>query len=373
MAGIRGRRRKIRDGEPGDGAAPETLGVTPSHADRESSLGDLVQTGPREEPPAAPVSAPAPVPHRDGDQTRALPLADDSRFDSRVQIAAGPPSPVVTTVPVSASYRRSPYRADTVIDGWDIPDIAVRAASMRGHLHRFNGAPRQDEMLVSENSGRVTVCVADGVSSAEFAHVGAAAVCRYALDWLDRARQIPLAEMDFQNLLANVNFGLVATAAQTLGLPDADPDAAAAFATTLVVMVVEPVGDGSGTLSARVVRVGDSGCWILSQGRFFSLNDAKTASDGLISHATTALPTVVDQVHSEALTIRPGEVLLTGTDGFGDPLGNGEGVVGALFRDVLEAGPPSPIHLAHALDFSRERFDDDRTLVAVYPTAGGTR
>jgi hypothetical protein len=67
--------------------------------------------------------------------------------------------------------------------------------------------------------------------------------------------------------------------------------------------------------------------------------------------------------------IGPGDVLLIGTDGIGDPLGSGEGGVGNLFRDLVTGptAPPSLIEFAHAVDFSRETFDDDRTLVAVWP------
>ncbi|WP_207544239.1 hypothetical protein, partial [Mycobacterium alsense] len=62
------------------------------------------------------------------------------------------------------------------------------------------------------------------------------------------------------------------------------------------------------------------------------------------------------------------EVLLIATDGIGDPLGTGQGGVGNLLRDVLTRPcPPSLIEFAHAMDFSRETFDDDRTLVAVWP------
>jgi hypothetical protein len=61
-----------------------------------------------------------------------------------------------------------------------------------------------------------------------------------------------------------------------------------------------------------------------------------------------------------------GEVLLIGTDGFGDPLGDGTGPVGAHFA-VRLARPRPPIAFAHDLDFSRETFDDDRTLLAIWP------
>ncbi|UQE76063.1 protein phosphatase 2C domain-containing protein [Gordonia sp. PP30] len=292
-----------------------------------------------------------------------------SRFDSREQVMVGEPSPVVTTVPTSASYRRTPYRADTVIDGWDNDSMAVRGTTMRGHLHRFNGAPRQDEMVLAEDSGRVVVCVADGVSAAQYAHVGAAAVCRYAAAWLDQSRSVPLWDLDFRKLLEYANYGLVATAAQALGLVEPDPAAAADFATTLVVAVLEAADGGAGELWGRTISVGDSGCWILGRAGFVPLGAGKASADGLISHATSALPTTIGEVEPVDLTLWPGEALLVGTDGFGDPLGTGEGVVGDFFRSVLGDGPPALIHLAHALDFSRERFDDDRTLVAVYPTA----
>jgi hypothetical protein len=50
------------------------------------------------------------------------------------------------------------------------------------------------------------------------------------------------------------------------------------------------------------------------------------------------------------------------------PLGTGHGGVGNLFGEVL-TGPwvPSLIEFAHAVGFSRETFDDDRTVVAVWP------
>jgi hypothetical protein len=68
--------------------------------------------------------------------------------------------------------------------------------------------------------------------------------------------------------------------------------------------------------------------------------------------------------------LRQDSVLLIGTDGFGDPLGDGDGKVRQLFAGHL-ASPPAARGLAHLLDFSRETFDDDRTLVALWPRAVG--
>jgi hypothetical protein len=41
-------------------------------------------------------------------------------------------------------------------------------------------------------------------------------------------------------------------------------------------------------------------------------------------------------------------------------------MVGQLFAEHLHIPPPA-LAFAHLLDFSRETFDDDRTLVAVWP------
>ena len=92
------------------------------------------------------------------------------------------------------------------------------------------------------------------------------------------------------------------------------------------------------------------------------------AADGIASSAVVGLPRVPTEVIPAVVDVGDGDVLLIGTDGIGDPLGTGHGGVGNLLREVL-TGPsvPSLIEFAHAVDFSREAFDDDRTLVAVWP------
>jgi hypothetical protein len=88
----------------------------------------------------------------------------------------------------------------------------------------------------------------------------------------------------------------------------------------------------------------------------------------VISTEVTALPQVPADLPQAAVNVPAGRVLLVGTDGFGLPLGDGDGQVGELFARQL-VSPPSPLWLAHVLDFSRETFDDDRTLLAMWPAA----
>ena len=131
--------------------------------------------------------------------------------------------------------------------------------------------------------------------------------------------------------------------------------------------VVDSQPDGS--LLAHVVTVGDSGAWVLEDETLMAIQGGKGTSGVLTSSAVAGLPKVPKEIAVSTVEIAAGAVLLLGTDGFGDPVGDGSGEVGALFRDSMRAGRVPSLHeFAHKLDFSRETFDDDRTLVAIWPS-----
>ena len=94
------------------------------------------------------------------------------------------------------------------------------------------------------------------------------------------------------------------------------------------------------------------------------LDEAGAVVDGAVSTPLPALPPILPRPAS--VTLEPGHVLLVGTDGFGDPLGTGRGEVGMAFAGELRE-PPGTLRFASLLDFSRETYDDDRTLVALWP------
>jgi serine/threonine protein phosphatase PrpC len=285
------------------------------------------------------------------------------------QIVVGSPSPSVEPSAIGAAYRSFPFRPDVVIDGWSTDAITVRGVSQRGHLHRYNGAPRQDDFALHDlPDGRVIVLVADGVSQAPQSHFGASTAIRTAAEWLGSNLGDDLAATDWLALLKNAAWALNERAQALLGLDEPDPvRAEEVLATTLVCAVIEPFG--ADALRAYLVGAGDSVAWLLSAGEFVEILAGKTVSDaGIASSAVVGLPRVPTEVKPVGVDIAAGEVLLIATDGIGDPLGTGHGGVGNLFREVL-TGPsvPSLIEFAHAVDFSREAFDDDRTLVAVWP------
>lgn len=140
--------------------------------------------------------------------------------------------------------------------------------------------------------------------------------------------------------------------------------------TTLVVAVV-PVRPGpDGAHRCVVVRVGDSSAWVLERGQVFvSTGSVKNDGVDIASSATAALPmggvAVVDPVPVE---LRHGDALLLMSDGVGDPLGTGDGEVGAVLAQWWCAPPPL-VEFIGQVDFGRKSFDDDRTVVAVWPAA----
>lgn len=264
--------------------------------------------------------------------------------------------------------RSSPaHRPDTVLDGWATPDFTVRAASVRGYLHRYHGVAREDDFVVATDpeSGVVAAAVADGVSTAPLAHLGATLACRAAVEFLLRG---PADAPDWPEMVRWASWTLVEYAARQSDGNGTDPaEAERLLATTLVAAVVRP-----GTPArASLFGVGDSGAWVLRGERWELVVGGKNdLLEDVLASEVTPLPRVPASVVPVHVELPPDAVLVLGTDGFGDPLGDGHGQVGRLFAGHLGSPPPA-LGLAHLLDFSRETFDDDRTLVAVWPRGTG--
>jgi serine/threonine protein phosphatase PrpC len=270
-------------------------------------------------------------------------------------VAVGTPAADFEPRPPAAAA----YRPDTIADGWSSEHATVRLAAVRGYDHRHRGLPRQDDAAAVHHaaSGAVLFAVADGVSAAPLAHLGATAACRAALTRaladLDRGSAV-----DWPVLVEHAAWQVVQQAAAVLGLDAPDPERAEKeMATTLVAGMVTADGD------VALVRVGDTAAWLLCDGAFRPVWPPETGA--LVTPDVTALPRVPEiVVRRERLA--PGAVLLVGTDGFADPLADGTGPVGAYFAERL-ATPRPPLEFARDLDFSRETFDDDRTLLAIWP------
>jgi hypothetical protein len=306
----------------------------------------------------------APVPDR-ADQPPSPVTAPVSGVDP------SPWNPVVVDTPIVAFEPRPAdaraYRADTIIDAFATPSFVVRAASTRGYSHRAGRTPRQDDFAVAwhEGSGAVVVAVADGVSAAPLSHVGATLAVRQViagvLDALDADDEI-----DWHAVVSRAAWALVEHAQQRLGVDVTTEDAAAEaeriVATALIVAVVR--ADGADTSVATAV-VGDCIAMTLGRGTFRHLIGGKATTGLTITSGVDCLPRIPSIVKPSVFHCGHDEVVLIGTDGFGDALGDGDGHVGELFAGAL-ASPPPPLRFAHVVDFSRETFDDDRTVVALW-------
>lgn len=261
---------------------------------------------------------------------------------------------------------------DTECDGWSTSSLCMRFASVRGAKHRYYRQPRQDaaRAAVHEETGGIVFAVADGVSSASRAELGAVEACRSAVERILHLLSSGERSLDFRDVALFCAERLRQLAAWWLGGREPEPgEVAGLYATTLVAGMVRP--DPSGPV-VEVFRIADSVAWVLdgSSGRYHPLFSSKTGSDTLlVSNEVTPLPRVPDALEHTSVRLEPGHTLLVGTDGFADPLGDGDGRVGALFAHQLNASP-SPAWLAHVLDFSRETFDDDRTLLMIRPHTG---
>lgn len=282
-------------------------------------------------------------------------------------------SPIVVDEPIFDFEPKAPstmygYRPDTVFDGWSTKDFTVRLASVRGYSHRYNGLPRQDDVTTGYDprSGLVLFAVADGVSSASQSHIGAAIACttfvetlRAGLDYDGRLDMVDAVEVAASRMADHAAYLL----RQERPAPEA---VEGLLASTLTAGYIRPAEHGAVVV---LIQIGDSGAWVLQEGQYFPLLQQKNDPDAeVISSAVDPLPRLPEKSIVGEYDLPPDAVLLLGTDGFGDPLGDGDGHVGNLFAEHLTTPPPAR-GLAHLLDFSRDTFDDDRTLLAIWQRA----
>lgn len=263
------------------------------------------------------------------------------------------------------------YRPDCIADGWVTPHFSVRAASVRGYAHRASGEPRQDDVAVAwhQHSGAVLFAVADGVSDAPLSHIGATSACRAAISAMTAGLDSAGRTVDWSSLVQGAAWQICEQARLSLELPEINRAAAEEYmATTLVAGFVLPAPDAP---QVELVQVGDTSAWILDRRHYRCLLPTKCrAGDEVISNAVVALPRVPDLVVRSGILTHD-QILLVGTDGFGDPLGDGNNEVGDHFADAF-VELPSVLRFANDLDFSRETWDDDRTLFALWSRPSGS-
>lgn len=300
-------------------------------------------------------------------------------------VAVGEPgraAALVTARPDSAV----PFHPDTVLDGVRVSGatgtdrLDLRAASVRGLSHRYYGRVRQDDyaFVVTGDSRYLVLAVADGVSAGALSHVAAGIVTRHGCRRI--AGQLTNCEpddLDWTAILCGVADDVVSRAGATdPDLRDGDaPTVAERMAATVLFAVVgtDPGADGAHPVYA--MAYGDTSAWLLdpaAQPPWSPLHAVKNAGAGLASSATFAVPLVPATAPPPVRThLAPGCALVLMTDGVGDPLGGGGGDVGTYLAAAWTQ-PPDPLTFAAQIGFARRSYDDDRTVVAVWPAAGAS-
>ncbi|MFF9063284.1 protein phosphatase 2C domain-containing protein [Streptomyces sp. NPDC014882] len=262
-----------------------------------------------------------------------------------------------------------------MLDGGEFGRLTVRAASVRGDSHNWEGSCRQDAMVVTRigppEAEILLLAVADGVGSARYSHMGSHQFSRLAAVRLDREAENLYAALCSRN---EVELRVLATkaiaeatgqlraqwekVATSRGACHADQD----YATTLHVLLVPT----DSRVRERVVfSVGDGGLFVLREGLW---EQGGPVDDGsLLDTRTEALPHSYRSVEAKLLRTEPGEVLLLGTDGITNPLTQRDP---EFARRLAHAwGRPEAPSLSDFLWQAQTRaksYDDDRTVICVW-------
>ncbi|MFB7241789.1 protein phosphatase 2C domain-containing protein [Streptomyces populi] len=261
------------------------------------------------------------------------------------------------------------------LDGSRLGRLTVRAASVRGDSHNWEGGCRQDAMVVTRigppEAEMLLLAVADGVGSARYSHIGSDRISQVAAMHLDREAEniyAALGSQDVSELRALASKAVALTAAELRNQWAASsrhqsrPYADADYATTLHVLLI-PTDPG---LRDRVLfSVGDGGLFVLREGHWENGNPNN--GEGLLDTRTEALPHAYGSVKATLLRPVPGEVLLLGTDGITNPLTQKDPEFARHLADAW-GGPevPSLSDFLWQAQTRAKSYDDDRTVICVW-------
>lgn len=264
--------------------------------------------------------------------------------------------------------------ADTALDFLTLDSFEIRGCSTRGWSHRYKGTPRQDDFALLVNDEVVVVAVADGVSEGDFSQVAAEtaarSACKLAADQIARNGSIDWVQLAGRISMRIIEEGEYRKISQLAAAePTIDERLAACLSkmsTTLIVAVIERTPRHDGFRAEIGVVAGDSAAYLLrlDSKDLEPVGGGKVGTDSITSTAVRPLPGPVKSSSVEVV-LQPGDALIVGSDGIGDPVGDGTGEVGQEFARRWAEPPPIDRFLLD-VNVYRRSFDDDRTAVGVW-------
>jgi serine/threonine protein phosphatase PrpC len=263
---------------------------------------------------------------------------------------------------------------DSLLDGAQYPGIVIRAASLRGDVHRYNGETRQDSIglwslkapaVADQEQPLILACVADGVGSYPLSHIGSAEAC-----WL--LRQHVTAHLDMllspsapaqaqacRQVISEVASGLRVLAAKNRLEPKQ-------VSTTLAAALIIPTRKGQGAAAhALLFGVGDSTGFLLREGRWTAIPEQADDEGDVISTGTNALPTRPETCQIASSTLYIGDMLMLCTDGLAKPFEGNESVRDRL-AEWWGGHPPGLPEFYWQLSFRAQTYVDDRSVVCAW-------
>lgn len=284
-----------------------------------------------------------------------------------VKFAIGDPGRAAAEVPEGGLPSRVGL-PDVEFSAAALPGMRVRAASVRGVLHRARETSRQDAFGLGQavDGDGVTWLVAvvcDGVGQFGRSAEAASATSR-------RLAELGMAGQPWPSAFATANEELakMAQEARAEG-PETD---ASGMATTAVAASVRPDADG---WAGEVAWVGDSTLWHLSLEGCWTLvssspgESGESDDSGYYSSAVRPLPSADGRCTCQEFRVGPGTLFLM-TDGVANPLRWSADVQQALAQ--WWALPPDPFAFAAQVGFARKTHMDDRTVVGIWHDSGET-
>jgi serine/threonine protein phosphatase PrpC len=281
---------------------------------------------------------------------------DDVRDDPSPQRAPelGAPEPP-PTLPLHASI------ADVEVVARSRPDAEIRGASLQGQVHRHLGTLRQDQLglRVDPCSPWTVLAVADGLGSCEQSHLGARWAVEAACALLVGAADVDGLELDVPSVVSSIANHVAAEATRTEVAP------LASVRTTLVAALVQHLEGGHADV--LLLGVGDSGAHRLSGGGWhWELGRPSADGASNVVHAFLPDRADADGIEVAQTHLAPGDALVLGSDGFTDPMGDGDNPIGRYFAERWEQ-PPSTWRFGTDLAVETPGWFDDRTALALWP------